>query len=58
LSPEEIGKIRQGLAIPRRRIPTGAGPIAAVEAAGRLVAVLTPRGHGLLGPLRNLPAKE
>ena len=73
VSPEEIAKIRNGCAIPMkgqkggtvsqppgasRLLPTGAGPFAAVDPAGRLVAVLTARGHGLLGPLRNLPAEE
>ena len=73
LSPDEIAKIRNGCTIPRRGekggtasqptgartvLGTGAGPFAGVDAAGRLVAVLTPRGRGLLGPLRNLPAEE
>ena len=73
LSPDEIAKIRNGCAIPvkgqkggtasqptgaRNVLPSGAGQLAGVDTAGRLVAVLTPRGHGLLGPLRNLPAKE
>ena len=73
LSPDEIAKIRNGCAIPvkgqkggtasqltgaRTVLGTGAGPFAGVDAAGRLVAVLTPRGRGLLGPLRNLPAEE
>jgi len=58
VSAEEIAKLRQGLAIPKRRMPTGAGPFAGADAAGRLVAILTPRGGGLLGPLRNLPAEE
>jgi tRNA pseudouridine55 synthase len=72
LSAEEVAKIRNGCAIPvkgqkggttsqptgaRRVLPTGTGPFAGVDAAGRLVAVLTPRGRGLLGPLRNLTTK-
>jgi tRNA pseudouridine55 synthase len=57
LSADEIAKIRQGLAIPRRKLPTGTGPFAGVDTAGRLVTILTPRGRGLLGPLRNLPAE-
>lgn len=56
LSPDEIAKIRHGLTIPRKTPPAGAGQFAAVDAAGRLVAVLTPRGPGLLGPRHNLPA--
>ncbi len=57
LSQDEIAKIRHGLTISRKTPPTGAGQFAAVDAAGRLVAVLTPRGPGLLGPRRNLPAE-
>lgn len=54
LLPDEIAKIGSGLAISRQP-PAGGGQFAAVNAAGRLVAVLTPRGGGLLGPLRNMP---
>ena len=57
LSPDEIAKIRHGLTISKKTPPAGAGQFAAVDAAGRLVAVLTPRGPGLLGPRRNLPAE-
>jgi tRNA pseudouridine55 synthase len=58
LSADEIAKVRQGLAIPKRKLPAGTGPFAGVDTAGRLVAILTPRGRGLLGPLRNLPAER
>jgi tRNA pseudouridine55 synthase len=57
LSAEEIARIRQGLSIPRKTLPTDAGRFAAVDSAARLAAILTPRGRGLLGPLRNLPAE-
>lgn len=57
LSADEIAKIRHGLTISRKPPPAGEGQLAAVDAAGRLVAVLTPRGPGLLGPRRNLPAE-
>jgi tRNA pseudouridine55 synthase len=57
LSPDEIAQIRHGLTIRRKTSPTGGHRWAAVDAAGRLVAVLTSRGRGLLGPLRNLPAE-
>jgi tRNA pseudouridine55 synthase len=58
LSADEIAKISSGLAISRSRPPAGGDRIAAVDASGRLVAVLTPRGGGLLAPLRNLPPEE
>ncbi len=58
LSPEETAKIGNGQAI-RKQPPKGdAEEIAAFDAAGRLVAILVPRGSGLLGPLRNLPADD
>jgi hypothetical protein len=54
LAAEEIARLRKGLAI-RRPPPWPAGPeVAAFDAAGGLVAILGPRGDGLLGPLRNL----
>lgn len=55
LSPDEIAQVRHGLAIPRPTPAAGAARFAAVDTAGRLVAILTPRGPGLLGPLQNLP---
>ena len=58
LSSEEIVRIRHGLAVSREPSPTGAKEIAAVDANGRLVAILTRRGPGRLGPSRNLPCEE
>jgi tRNA pseudouridine55 synthase len=54
LSPEEIAKIARGLAIPKETPPAGADRFAAIDAAGQLVAILSSRGLGLLGPVRNL----
>lgn len=55
LSPEEIARVRQGLAISKKTPSTDAGEFAAIDRAGRLAAILTRRGPGLLGPSRNLP---
>jgi tRNA pseudouridine55 synthase len=55
LSADEVARIRNGRTISRQALPGGAEEIAAVEAGGRLVAILSRRGPGLLGPLRNLP---
>ena len=55
LSVEEITEIRHGRAISKVTEEDSAKEFAAVDGSGRLVAVLTHRGHGLLGPLRNLP---
>jgi tRNA pseudouridine55 synthase len=54
LSAEEIGRIGHGLPIRKESPASGAERIAALDANGRLVAVLTPRDPGLLGPVRNL----
>jgi tRNA pseudouridine55 synthase len=54
LSADQIGRVRNGLAVAREPPAPEAGEIAAVDARGRLVAILCPRGQGLLGPLRNL----
>jgi tRNA pseudouridine55 synthase len=54
LSAEEIGRLRNGLAVAAEPPVPEAAEIAAVDAQGRLVAILCPRGEGLLGPLRNL----
>ena len=55
LSPAEIAGIRAGRAIPRDVTVSAEGSdFAAVDEAGRLVAILTRRGPGLLGPKRNL----
>lgn len=58
LSLKEIVRVRQGLTIAVRTPPVGAGRLAAVDRAGRLVAILKHRGPGLVGPLRNLPAER
>ena len=55
LTEPEIRSIRAGQAIGREVSPPGGTPWAALDAAGHLVAILVPRGPGLLGPLRNLP---
>ncbi len=55
LSPEEIRQISRGMAISREMPAAGAEEIAAVNPTGQLVAILTPRGRGLMGPKRNLP---
>lgn len=57
LSPAEIARIRQGLSISPPQ-PVEAAELAAFDALGRLVAILTPRGDGSLGPSRNLPTPE
>ena len=54
LSTSEIVSVRQGLTIAKETAPADAREIAALDAGGRLVAILTRRGPGLLGPLRNL----
>lgn len=54
---DEIVRIRNGLSIARESAPSEDQQIAALDAAGRLVAILRPRGPGLLGPLRNLLAE-
>ena len=55
LTGSEIQAIRAGQAIAREILPPGAAPWAALDDAGHLVAILIPRGPGLLGPIRNLP---
>jgi len=55
LSAEEIVRIGNGRTIPKQPLPPETKEFAAIDTAGRLVAILTPRGPGLLGPLRNLP---
>ena len=56
LSAEEIAEIRHGRLISKVAEEGSAEEFAAVDGSGRLVAVLTRRGPGLLGPLRNLPS--
>jgi tRNA pseudouridine55 synthase len=54
LSAEEVVRIGHGLRIRKDDVPAGQ-EIAAVDAAGRLAAILGPAGDGTLRPLRNLP---
>jgi len=56
LSADEITEIRNGRMIPRDVGPDDAKEFAAIDATGRLIAILIRRGEGLLGPLRNLPS--
>ncbi|NQU26541.1 MAG: tRNA pseudouridine(55) synthase TruB [Candidatus Nealsonbacteria bacterium] len=56
LSAGEISRIANGQSIPRETQPPDAKEIAAVDDAGRLVAILTHREPGVLRPLRNFPA--
>jgi len=58
LTAEEIARVRAGQAIPSEAPAAGVGGIAALDAAGRLVAILTRRGRGMLGPTRNLPPRD
>jgi tRNA pseudouridine55 synthase len=58
LSSKEVARISTGQAIPKSPPAAEAEQIAAFDASGRLVAILEPRGHGLLGPLRNLPLDD
>jgi tRNA pseudouridine55 synthase len=55
LSAEEVGRIRNGLTIRREPAVADAEELAALDADGRLVAILRPRGPALWGPSRNLP---
>jgi tRNA pseudouridine55 synthase len=58
LTEEEVARIRTGLSI-RREVGTGdSTEQAAIDASGRLIAILMPRGAGLLGPKRNFPPDE
>jgi len=54
LSADEIVRIQHGLTIVRDALPA-AQEIAALDATGRLVAVVGPQEQGVLRPLRNLP---
>ena len=58
LTAQEIAKIRVGQAIAREGPPADSREIAALDTAGRLAAILVPRGPGLLGPIRNLPLDD
>ncbi len=60
LAAEEVAHVAAGRNIARQAAPTQdpatqSAEIAAVDPDGRLVAILVPRGPGLLGPARNLP---
>ena len=58
LRDEEIKLIRTGLAI---GCESGSGTLtdcAAIDESGRLIAILRPRGEGLLGPKRNFPPDD
>jgi tRNA pseudouridine55 synthase len=58
LSAAEMVRIRNGLTIDARTASPAADEIAALDAEGQLVAILRPRGPGLLGPARNLAAAQ
>ena len=51
----EIPAIRAGQTIGRDALPADATQWAALDSAGRLIAILVPRGPGFLGPIRNFP---
>ncbi len=52
LTAAEVSRVRQGLFIPLTA-PAENPEIAAVDASGRLVAILVPRGPGQSGPAKN-----
>lgn len=56
LGAEEILEIRAGQAISKPDPSSGASDLAACDADGRLLAILVPRGPGLLGPSLNFPS--
>lgn len=58
LTAEELAAVRAGQAIPKAPQANDSKEFAALDMAGRLVAILVPRGAGLLGPGRNLPAGD
>lgn len=58
LNSEEVRRIGSGQTIQRRPFPTAAPEFAALDPAGRLVALLIPRGPGLLGPSRVFPLED
>ena len=58
LSAEEVPLVRQGRTISRETSQPAGEEFAAVDRAGRLVAILTCPAAGLLRPLRNLPPEE
>jgi tRNA pseudouridine55 synthase len=54
LSDDEIRRVANGMLIPNRW-RSDAVEIAGFDAQNRLVALLAPRGHDRLGPVRNFP---
>jgi len=58
LTPVELQHVRSGRTIPRRVDGPEGGEVAAVDGAGRLAAILVPRGPGTWGPARNFPIEE
>jgi len=58
LTGEEVARIQAGQAIARQAPASDSPEVAALDAAGRLVAILVPRGPGLLGPARNFPSND
>lgn len=58
LTPDELQHVRSGRSIPRRAGGPEEGEVAAVDGAGRLAAILVPRGPGAWGPARNFPIEE
>ena len=55
LTAAEVEHVRNGRAIRSRADAANADELAGVDSAGRLVALLVPRGPDLLGPTRNMP---
>jgi len=55
LSAEQVGDVAQGLAVAVASPQADAPEIAGLDPTGRLVAILTPRGRGRVGPMRNFP---
>jgi len=55
LSAEEVVELGYGRTVLRSESSSDAAQFAGVDAFGRLVAILVPRGQGRLGPLRNFP---
>jgi len=58
LTAEEIEQIQNGVSIRREGGSGGSTEHAAIDSSGRLVAILVPRGAGLLGPKRNFPPED
>jgi tRNA pseudouridine55 synthase len=63
LTAEQAARVRGGLFIDKMQLAadadgSDAGEIAALDEAGRLIAILAPRGPDKLGPLRNFPVEQ